>query len=318
MESKSLLKNFISFLRHPQYYALSNKSFLKKLSDVTRLIALMYLISILAGILISFVVLSTGYDIGQNAVVGLVETGPILTTVILGVFLAPLTEELTFRLGLRFSYKKLALALTFISITIFDLLRAYVFTTLPDWILSIKNFLGLGGLSYLVVLVVFGLIIYFLAKRFIKYDNAEKFYEKNIGKLFYFSVLAFGFIHITNYFNLGSLILLTPIFILPQINAGIFLGYIRMNYGFKWNVFTHSIYNSITIIPFVILSFGSKGLQSFLHGKMSIVSFNSLPSSDLVLLSILGLGLLTALLLLLGLNLQLIIEYFVNRKNLAY
>lgn len=294
----SLLSKFLNFIRSPSYFSNSPKrSFTGKLFDIARLYSLLYFFAILSGILIYLATLITNYDLNQNAVVDLVNNAPVLLVIFLAVVNAPITEELTFRLLLRFSHKKLAIAASFILLFILGLFieEIYIEVLLP-------------------LLIIFGLFVFFLSRRFINKAKAEEFYRKNMRKIFYFSIFAFAVIHINNYFDLGPLILLIPIFVLPQFFAGLFLGYIRLNYGFMWTILTHAAYNLLTLIPFILFSFGSESLRAGSDASAEFIS--DLPQGDLIILAILGFGVILVFLIFLALIIQMLVEYWSKRSKL--
>ncbi|QOD61628.1 CPBP family intramembrane metalloprotease [Polaribacter haliotis] len=71
---------------------------------------------------------------------------------------------------------------------------------------------------------------------------------------FYFFALVFGFVHISNFETTTSVLLLSPILVLPQILVGFYLGYIRVRLGLQWSMLLHGSYNGF----FLALSFLEK------------------------------------------------------------
>ena len=296
----SLLAKFFTFLRRPSYYSNSpNRSFAGILFDLSRLYSFLYLLAITSGLLIYLVSSLGKYDLDQNAVVDLVTNAPILQVVLLAAILAPLTEELCFRLFLRFSHIKLALSAIFISLFVSELFDTS----------------SINGLALLGIYILVGVLTYVLSKLFISKSRGENLFKKHIGKLFYLSVTTFALIHSGNYLNINSILIVLPILVLPQFFAGLFFGYIRMNYGFLWSVLMHSAYNFLTLIPFILFSFGSERLQGVLKGTE--YTMEALPKSDLYLLGFLALGALFVFFIFLLLNIQLIVEYFIKRNKLT-
>ncbi|TMM28869.1 CPBP family intramembrane metalloprotease [Polaribacter aestuariivivens] len=68
---------------------------------------------------------------------------------------------------------------------------------------------------------------------------------------FYFFALLFGFVHISNFEISTTVLLLSPILVLPQILIGFYLGYIRVRLGLQWSMLLHGCYNCF----FILLSF---------------------------------------------------------------
>jgi len=68
---------------------------------------------------------------------------------------------------------------------------------------------------------------------------------------FYILTLIFGFIHITNFDLTSTVLLLSPILVLPQLLVGGYFGYIRVRFGLQWSILLHGCYNCF----FLLLSF---------------------------------------------------------------
>lgn len=72
-------------------------------------------------------------------------------------------------------------------------------------------------------------------------------WQKKYKYLFYFSALLFGIVHITNYKLSYTILLLSPILIAPQILLGLFIGFLRVRYGFVWGYLLHALHNAVFI-----------------------------------------------------------------------
>ena len=68
---------------------------------------------------------------------------------------------------------------------------------------------------------------------------------KGFRAAFYFFTFMFGFIHITNFGITATVLLLSPLLVLPQLFVGLALGYIRVKQGLLWSIALHAVYNSI-------------------------------------------------------------------------
>lgn len=51
--------------------------------------------------------------------------------------------------------------------------------------------------------------------------------------------------HITNFEINTTIILLSPVLVLPQILLGGYFGYVRVRLGLQWSILLHSMYNGI-------------------------------------------------------------------------
>lgn len=62
---------------------------------------------------------------------------------------------------------------------------------------------------------------------------------------FYAFTIIFAFVHITNFDMTNTVLLLSPILVLPQLFAGIGLGYLRIRFGLSWAILLHCVYNTV-------------------------------------------------------------------------
>jgi len=72
---------------------------------------------------------------------------------------------------------------------------------------------------------------------------------------FYVLTIAFGYIHIFNFEMNVATILLSPLLVMPQINLGIFAGYIRVRFDLLWSILLHAMYNLFLTGPILVLQF---------------------------------------------------------------
>ena len=154
--------------------------------------------------------------------------------------IAPLLEETVFRLPLN--TKRFSVALSF-SILIFRISgNSFFQSPFKD----IKHFLGL-----LYSIMTFTIINYlpFSSIRNFFTLLSEKITNKYFGIYFYTISITFGLVHITNVTDINyNLILLYPIFFMPQLILGLFLGATRMQKGFFFAFFLHFLVNSTSLI----------------------------------------------------------------------
>ena len=181
------------------------------------------LILILAnGVLFGFVLLI--YDDFHSLVKSnsTITTSVFLTLKIM--LLAPLIEELGFRLSLivsRFTVSiSLGIQIGIISQIVFNL----------DYHILIRFFLMFlfAGIVYLI-----------LNKQII--SLIKKYHRQYI----YYNILFFGFLHITNY-ELSTTIhyFLIPILVFQNVVFGAYISFLRMTYGFKIAVLMHLFHNT--------------------------------------------------------------------------
>lgn len=74
---------------------------------------------------------------------------------------------------------------------------------------------------------------------------SKKFFK--IG--FYTLAILFGYIHLFNFEITTKIILLSPLFVAPQIIIGLVFGYVRVRLGLLYAMLLHACYNGVLIIP---------------------------------------------------------------------
>ncbi len=71
--------------------------------------------------------------------------------------------------------------------------------------------------------------------------------------IFYASAIIFGAVHLSNFDLNEQLLWLSPLLILPQISAGIFMGFIRVKLGLFWSILLHGAFNTLLLSPFIFI-----------------------------------------------------------------
>lgn len=153
-----------------------------------------------------------------------INNGLIPVFVIL--IIAPLVEEISYRLFLKFTPLNLALSFAFISYFVLSL------TTKTEY--YIINF---SALYILLICIGVFVISFLLIKK--KQEIITQFYNSRFRLILYFSILLFAYSHLTNYPIETVVLILSPILIFPQIISGILYSYIRLKLGFMLGVILH-------------------------------------------------------------------------------
>jgi len=192
-----------------------------------------YLIKLLISVSLILIIESV-FSINNDSAKNFSETYNPIIVLIFGALLIPLIEETVFRLSIIFKP-------VFLSISM-GLLTLYLFS----------KFLNVGILKidetiyyrYAISLIV-GVYTLYISKK--HQVIIIQFWEKNFRWVFYFSAIAFGFAHYSN-FDLGlSTLILIPIITLPHTIGGIFFGYIRIKHGFIFALCFHCVNNMISL-----------------------------------------------------------------------
>jgi hypothetical protein len=161
--------------------------------------------------------------------------GPRLMLLIVFI-VGPFVEELVFRLPLNLNISNIAIA---ISIIIYRCLAKHMFKFDPHSFASYFNFF----VAFLVFLIV---------KSGLSRLSLDKIKSKYFAGYFYSSAIAFGLMHIFNYPIHYSIIFVYILFVLPQMTMGLFIGNIRMRYGFIWGFFLHVLINITFAFPLLL------------------------------------------------------------------
>lgn len=205
---RSTFKELLAFFKSPQEdiaKAASNPSKLKVLAAAYLLFLLPVFLST------SFFMLAQYFGVieeDDHKLIDMLGEAPVALTLFLVAVMAPLWEELIFRMPLRWE-------------------RAYIFKL---FLLPVR----LGGKeTYRTAL-----------------EQIQPWWRKHYTYVFYFTVFAFGLIHVANFQSkspLWQLLLWGPFLVLPQILLGGLLGFIRLRLGFWWAVLLHAGHNFIFV-----------------------------------------------------------------------
>jgi len=140
------------------------------------------------------------------------------------VIFAPLIEETIFRAQLRrFSGGILFVSFVF-GIILVALTKTY-------WAFLVTPF---------IFTVLFIIYRFTLAGSITRKYN---FWTKVFPWYFHFTAIAFALVHLGNFEKGINLLPLGIIYTLPQLAIGLVLGYARMNYGLKYSIALHALYN---------------------------------------------------------------------------
>lgn len=207
----------------------------QKIKGSFKLLLLTYCLMILAGILIrvtSYVLkhkFNISIDSGNNSLVL-----KSLTDYILLVIFVPIIEEILFRLWQNFNKRNIIISFTLI--LLLPLIN----------LLKIKHF----SITYFIILGIILIPIFIFCFLWRGYtDQSVQISIKYKKLLFYVSAVSFGLLHITNFAPINySIILIYPIFVLPQIIMGFTIGYTRIKYGFLYGLLLHCMINIIFAI----------------------------------------------------------------------
>lgn len=227
----AFVKEIIRFIISPDNKS-KNLSIKEKLKSLIILFILEFIFLLFLMIFIRFFVDNENFAINKLKN----NLSPFLIFLI-GVLLVPFMEEIIFRLSLIFKPIFLAIAS---SLLFYVLLSKFYFKT---------NYLFLDSTLFLrlILTLIIGILVFIIASNFS--NRLIIFWNNNFKWIFYISVIVFGFSHVYNY-QIGTHdLIIVPFLVLPQLLGGVFLGFIRIKYGFVYGCIFHSCFN---VLPMLI------------------------------------------------------------------
>lgn len=224
-----MLKDFIQFITCPTPGLNNRQEPGSKLVNFIFFWLILYLVVFLANLVsrvtCNFVLLADGTPLLEHyhGNFNSVSDRFGFSILFVGIVIAPLTEELTFRLPLVMNRDML-------------LLCGCSYIAMLTWNLVISgNHFGIGTL----LLPVTGFLLLMLSNELNQPGNPNGF-----RYMVWLSCFVFGLIHILNYRPLSLLsILLSPLIVLPVALMGLGFAYMRVRFGFFWGLAAHMLIN---------------------------------------------------------------------------
>lgn len=252
-----LLETVLGFMRSPSEDTPHKISTIEIFKKLVILIAWVYAIVFPMGLMINYVLDIFNYD-GINSVEQFTSTSDFWLVIFMGGVLAPVLEELAFRLALRFRpiYIFIGTFFVFRIITVYFIRSGYpVSVYLHEWLTPFI----LSGIVYVIV-----------GSKQMR-DRINDVYKNNYRTIFYGISVLFGLMHITNYSDVSNILVIALLLGMPQIIVGLVLGFVRIRYGFLYAVVMHSLYNSLLLIPSALAQTTEKSGYTTIAGLFAIV-----------------------------------------------
>ena len=226
------LSEFLQFLQHPAFNPLKRVK-TNLFTTSIRLYLLLLMIIILANA-IKTLISKFFYTVPLNEVTIFSESlkDQHWRFFILVAILAPIIEEVIFRLCLVFNPSYFAI--------LFSILITSIIYNLTSFMPAL--------ISLLLLFIVF----YFIAVHYKILIN--RFWNNYLGYLVYFSSLSFGLLHVGNYQIVGAFqLFIIPLLIFPQLVMGFLLSFVRLYYknGIVICVLVHIFMNAMTVSHFL-------------------------------------------------------------------
>lgn len=153
----------------------------------------------------------------------------LINLVLYGVIIAPIIEEVAFRLQ-NTTHKRTNI----IGVVCF-LIYSLLINNPILYIIAILY--GVWMLSCFIVL---------------SPKKTEQFIAKNLKYSIWFLILYFAFLHLMNFDTIEKIWFISFLFIIPQIISGIAFTLVRMKYGILYSTLAHSISNGVVVLVMII------------------------------------------------------------------
>lgn len=220
-----LLKDFVQFLFNPKPLGYS-KHFIRNLIESFFFFFLLILILIL----ISFVFEKLNLIESEIRVYN--ERIGVRDSTIISIFLVAIVEETAFRLPLtNFNMLYIRLSTSFLLSSIFSIVGGIFFDFHWD--------------PYLITVCVG--VIFFVISFKTELSISKDFLEKKFSVIFWILTLLFALIHTPLFLMEGLHVIDIFKSLLVLFISGVFLGYIRIRFGFLYVVVYHILYDYMTI-----------------------------------------------------------------------
>ncbi len=231
---KTKLVELFKFVIHPTIEERYTLNRIEKLKHLFVLFVLGLALATISALTIQLI-------FGDTKVVALEKMRDNLSPAIfllIGVLIAPFLEEIIFRLSLKF--KPIYLSA---SLVVFSYYQISDFLDFPKFSFENNFFIRVIGS------ITFGLIGYLIFTKFSGF--LENVWKSKFKWIYYISIFSFAWVHISNFqLDTTESILIGPLLTFPQMIGGIFKGFIRIKYGFLFNLLYHCSNN------FIVLSLG--------------------------------------------------------------
>lgn len=191
-------------------------------------------------LLVNSILSLVNYIPSENLSLNKVNELSIIKQIIVISIIAPIIEELTYRLSLK--YSKLNISITF-SMIIYII--AYPFLK------ELNSELLLISIGLLIIAISFFFLFLLLENKQKINNHLFYFFKNNKIFIFYFSAILFSYRHIHNYeFTYENIFFY--IIILPHMLASIFYSYLRLKKGIIASILFHSLNNSLYFLTLIL------------------------------------------------------------------
>ncbi len=221
-------RSWAAFVRHP---VLPDRADLRPIPALKTVFALFGLDLALMALLLGALSIATslGFKMPEH-VLGEIDLKPgIIAIIVLG---GPIIEEIIFRGWLSGRVGHIVATPLSIAALLAFITGGAAFGT--D-VARAQTFLLVGGACAILAIAA----LFLLRGR-----DALRFFQRHFGWFYWFSVLAFAAVHVSNFASAGLVV--APL-VLPQFMLALILGFLRVNHGLWSSMLTHMLHNTVFI-----------------------------------------------------------------------
>ncbi len=241
MKIEKAIEEFMAFLKAPSFDYKRDQPL--DFLTATKLYFLVFFFEMLVFIPVSMII---GLEGIPHAMENLLQNNSIWKMVLLAVVLAPVAEELLFRLHLRY-HPLMLLFVGLVGIVCSGMIFSYFSPS------SSAAFQNLGSATippFLMALGFLALALLFYSSYLLFQKRTFKSVEYRFPFIFYLTALVFGLVHISNFGLDPDRWYLGPLLVLPQLILACYLGYIRVRNNLGYSIYIHALNNAIPMLLF--------------------------------------------------------------------
>ncbi|MCF8347586.1 MAG: CPBP family intramembrane metalloprotease [Bacteroidales bacterium] len=165
---------------------------------------------------------------------------------IINVLLFPVLEETAFRLPLIYKRLNESLSVLIVSYYVTSVIFAGDVVNVDTQILL--------RIAFSIILAT---VVYFILLIKKVEQKVARFYDNYYKIVFYTLLLMFTLRHLDSYILSATVLLFSPLLLLPQLIGGIFFSFTRIRFGFVCAIILHMIINFIAFTPQLILLYAN-------------------------------------------------------------
>ena len=193
---------------------------------------------LLLAVVIYFIHSIVGQDSIPASPLSSINSDNLFKKILMGALIAPIIEEIAFRLHLSANKRDILLSVLFGSAI--SISQVSSFPILSPYPIII----GVALTAVLYALAFSNLSIF---------KNFSRFYKKNLLTFILISTLIFSFLHIADYNNFQKYGITYTVYMLPSFTMGVLLCITRIKCGISYSILFHCTHNSLLLVPTLIV-----------------------------------------------------------------